>query len=287
VTPAASRVDDEESTRALERTLTREGGLVLPAGSYEIEPRVDYAYRGTDSLAIVSLAGVPQIATQTSRRHRGEASLGLRVGTPWNTQVELRAPYVLTRDERTINGSQQVSESNGIGDLELTLTKEFRAERQGGFGLLGSLNWKSATGDFRLNEASTGSGFPSLQAALTAVKRQDPLVFFGTLSYTSVFKDTHSGVDIDPGNAVGLRAGAILAASPQTSLRTAFEVTGSGETRINGVKTPGTDPMAATLQFGVATLLSRRALLDIQIGIGVTRDAPDYRVTAAVPFRFD
>lgn len=48
---------DEESRQALERTLTRQGGLVLPAGTFELEPRIEYSYRGTDALTLASVNG--------------------------------------------------------------------------------------------------------------------------------------------------------------------------------------------------------------------------------------
>lgn len=57
-------------------------------------------------------------------------------------------------------------------------------------------------------------------------------------------------------------------------------------TKIDGVERPGSDAAVATLQFGLATLLSRRSLLDIELKIGVTSDSPDFALTVSVPFRF-
>jgi hypothetical protein len=148
------------------------------------------------------------------------------------------------------------------------------------------VNWRLPTGNFRLGEPSAGGGFHALQGALTLVKRQDPLVFFGTASYTSVLERRHSGADIDPGDSVGLKLGTILAASPRTSIRGGFELNRSGRTKINDVSRPGSDTAVATLQFGLATLLTRGTLLDIQLNIGVTPDAPDFALIVALPIRF-
>src|SRR5687767_1149598 len=41
---------EDEGARALERTLVRTGGLVLPKGAYEFEPRLQYSYRGRQGL---------------------------------------------------------------------------------------------------------------------------------------------------------------------------------------------------------------------------------------------
>lgn len=285
---AAKPLDDEESTRALERALTRQGGLVLPSGTYELEPRLEYSYRGTDGLAIATLSGQQQVTNQVVRRNRVEPSLGIRFGLPEDSQLEARFPYAIVREDRATAGTlRQTGEDTGVGDIELGFTKQLQTERGARPGVLGSLTWKMPTGDFRVGEPSAGSGFHSLQAAVTAVKRQDPLVFFGTLTYTSVFERRHQGLDIEPGNPMGLKFGAILAASPQTALRANFEVSRAGMIRINGTKVPGSDTTAGTLQLGFATLMGRQALFDLQFGIGVTRDAPDFRITAAVPIRLN
>ena len=78
----------------------------------------------------------------------------------------------------------------------------------------------------------------------------------------------------------------MLAASPRTSLRGGFELNRSGRTKIDGNAIPGSDTALATLQFGLATLLSRRSLLDIQLNIGVTPEAPNFALIVSVPFRF-
>jgi hypothetical protein len=201
--------------------------------------------------------------------------------------VELRIPYVLLRNDRS-TGDQlgQTVHEAGLGDLQLGFTKQLVQERPARPGLLASATWRAPTGEFHRGQPSIGVGFHALQGALTLVKRQDPLVFFGTMSYTSVRERRHGDAEIDPGDSVGLKLGTMLAASPRTSIRGGFEVSRSGRTEINGVAIRGSDAMVATLQLGLATLLSRRSLLDIQLGIGVTRDAPDFSVTVSLPFRF-
>src|SRR6185295_16676342 len=90
---------------------------------------------------------------------------------------------------------------NGVGDVQLAFTKQLVDERPERPGILTSLTWRAPTGNFRLGETSVGSGFHILQGALTLVKRQDPLVFFGTATYTSVLERRHNGAEIDPGDA--------------------------------------------------------------------------------------
>jgi outer membrane putative beta-barrel porin/alpha-amylase len=274
----------EEGERALERALTRQSVFVLPAGVYELEPGIEYTYRASDALEIVNTS---QVARQDVKQDRLETRLTFRAGLPHGSHVEIRVPYVLLRTDRsTADQFEQTTHETGFGDLQLAFTKQLAEERPARPGLLASVTWRAPTGDFRLGEPSEGSGFHALQGALTLVKRQDPLVFFGTASYTSVRARSHGGAEIDPGNSIGLKLGTMLAASPRTSIRGGFELNRSGRTKIDGATIPGSDAAVATLQFGLATLLSRRSLLDIQLNVGLTPDAPDFALTVSVPFRF-
>lgn len=285
--PAQESAEKDESSRALERALVREGGLVLPTGTFEVEPRLQYTYRGSDALGIVSIGGVAQVAEQDLKRNEVEASVGIRVGLPWSSQVELRLPYAWLHQNRAIGGTQSESErTSGAGDVELGFDKQLRTERGSRPSLLASLNWKTATGRDELARLSPGSGFHQLQAALTAVKRQDPLVFFGSLSYTVALERTRDGNKVDPGDALGLKAGALLAASPETSLRAGFELSRFGRTKISDIDAPGSDATVAMLELGFASLISRRTLFDLQLGIGLTPDAPDFRLRVSLPIRF-
>jgi hypothetical protein len=211
----------------------------------------------------------------------------VRAGLAHASHVEIRVPYVFLRDDRsTADRFGQTVHETGVGDLQLGFTKQLVEERPERPGLLASLTWKAPTGDFHVGEPSVGSGFHTLQGALTLVKRQDPLVFFGTASYSSVLERRHGGAQIDPGDAIGLKLGTMLAASPRTSIRGGFELNRSGRTKIDGNAIPGSDTALATLQFGLATLLSRRSLLDIQLNIGVTPEAPNFGLIVSMPFRF-
>jgi hypothetical protein len=283
--PAASA--PEEGERALERALTRQSVFVLPAGAYELEPGIEYTYRASDQLEIVNTSGGAQVARQDVKQDRLETRLTLRAGLPHGSHVEVRVPYVFLREDRSTAGqSGETVHESGLGDLQIGFTKQLAEERPAQPGLLASLTWRVPTGDFRLGEPSTGSGFHALQGALTLVKRQDPLVLFGTGSYTWVRERRHNGADIDPGDSIGLKLGTILAASPRTAIRGAFELMRSGRTTVNGSGVPGSDAAVATLQFGLATILSKRSLLDIELKVGLTPDSPDFALAVSVPFRF-
>ena len=66
--------------RALERTLVREGALVLPPWTFELTPQFSYAH--WDSVQDPFI------------RNSYSAGLSLRMGLPWASQVTVSLPYV-------------------------------------------------------------------------------------------------------------------------------------------------------------------------------------------------
>jgi hypothetical protein len=284
----ATELDEEQGARALERALVREGGLVLPRGVYEIEPAFTYRQRETQALTALAIGGQSSIALRSQRRDTLESSLALRIGLPWSSQLGVRVPYLASRTQLVVPGlEEQRSNRSGLGDIELAWTTQFMRERRALPSLLGTVSWAAPTGSFRLDSVnSPGSGFHVLQAGLTAVKRQDPMVFYGTVTQAWRLSRTISGLDIDPGDVTGFKVGTILAASPETSLRLALDVSRAGRTRVNGQKAPGTDASVGVLELGLGSLISGRTVLDFRVGIGLTPDAPNYRIDVALPVRF-
>jgi len=284
----ATQLEEEQGARALERALVREGALVLPRGVYEIEPAFTYRERESQSLAALTIAGQSSIALRTQRRDVLESSLAFRVGLPWSSQLGIRIPHLISQSQFVVAGvEEQKTRRSGWGDVELALTTQFLQERRSLPSVLGTVNWTTRTGDFRLGDInSPGSGFHTVQAGVTAVKRQDPMVFYGSLTQAWRLGRTIAGLDIEPGNVTGVKLGTILAASPETSLRLAFDVSRAGRTRVNGQKAPGSDTSVGVLELGLGSVLSARTLLDFRVGIGLTPDAPNYRIDVALPMRF-
>lgn len=125
-----------------------------------------------------------------------------------------------------------------------------------------------------------------MRGRLTALNSADPMVFFSTLSFEHNLIANESFGRVGPGDTINWQAGALLAVSPDTSLSFSFAQNFRGKTRVDGAAIAGSDGVASVMQFGVDQVLSPRALLDVSLGVGVTRDAPDYTVTVSVPIRF-
>jgi hypothetical protein len=258
---------EEDAERALERLLVTRGALVLPRFGREIEPELRYRYTGS--------------AAQRTRRDTFTAALTGRLGLPFESQIEVRVPYVL-HDETDFDTT------SGLGDVSVLLTKEVLRERESFPNLLLSARWMAPTGDenFTSQGLATGSGFHVIEGLITSSLRRDPLVFFATASYAATLPARKIGLDIDPGDVVAFKAGGILAASPDTSVSVSLNMAFSGRVEVEGRRVRGTDRVNGILELGVAHILTRRVLLDIRAEIGVTEDAPDLGLIVSFPFRF-
>jgi len=96
--------EDAEMERALERTLVREGALVLAPWSYELTPQFSFAH--WDKVQDPTI------------RNSYSAGLGFRMGLPWQSQVSVWLPYVYSE------GKDGFPSSSGLGDAGIVFSKE-------------------------------------------------------------------------------------------------------------------------------------------------------------------
>jgi hypothetical protein len=264
--------DEEESNRALERALVREGGMVLSPGTFELEPNFAYSSRNDNF-------------SQTRRQSFGPA-LVFRAGLPWRSQIEASLPYVFERRrDSTVSNN-----SHGIGDFAVSLSHQIMNERPFAPALVGAIQYQASTGKNTIfesgNPIALGSGFDSIQGSLTALKRIDPLVVFGNYSVTHIFSTRKEGIEVNLGNSQTLRLGTALATGPDTSLRSALNVTFFEKTKFGGKPLSGTDNPLGMLELGGSVVITNSTAVDVQLGIGLTSNAPDFRITVALPIRF-
>lgn len=286
-TPGAVVVEEGAAERALERALTLEGALLLPSGVLEIEPGLTYARR-EDSAPRLVTSGTGVIAGQTEINANSlTGDVAVRLGLPWDSQLELGLPYRWREIESVTNVGFAPTDAShrsgaGLGDLRVGLATTLLRENLWRPDLVGRLTWDTDSGKTQDNGVPLGGGFHELRGSLTALKRQDPLVFVGGLSYEYAFENDQ----IQPGSTLSANFGSFLALSPETSLR--FQLFGSYEddTKVMGQEISGSDRTVGTFVVGGSTFLARGTLLNLALGMGLTDDADDFSITLSLPIRF-
>ena len=248
----------------------------MPSGYAEIEPVFSYTRREAPAQVLFDV-------------NRNEFNWGLdfRFGLPWESQFEIDLPYNIAQQQITnvtVAPSQQAANSwgNSFGDVTVGLAKTFVHESGWIPDLIGRVNYEIPTGPASSNNVPMVSDRNLLAFSLTALKRQDPLVFVATGGYTKAFQ---TGT-INPGDQANFQTGVFLASSPETSLRAVLQNTFVQSVRINDVTIRGSDTDQAILNFGASTILGRGILVDLQVGEGLTSSAPKYSVTLSGTYRF-
>ena len=259
---AAPPPDDEELERALERTLVREGALVLPPWGFQVTPQFSYAHWDKIQDPFIS--------------NTYSGALSVAMGLPWQSQISVSVPYVFDQGR---NGNPS---SSGFADVGFLLSKELLVENGPVPNLVGSVGWTSPTSrSSAVGPIPYVSGF---QAGFTASKRLDPLVVFLSGSYFSAAEV--AGIQFNPADVVGGRIGASLAISPATAITAGFNVAYLTDTHSADLVLPNSDRLLSSVDVGFNTLLWNRTMLSITTQFGITGHTPDFRIITALPIRF-
>jgi hypothetical protein len=286
--PAQLEVDEEAAERALERALVTTGALLVPPWQAEIEPSFSYLRSERAAPLFLTEDATQELASLQIRRNIFTAQLRLRLGLPFDSQLEIGIPYryVEQEDVRDVAFAPRArtrGHGSGAGDLRVGLAKSLLRERGWVPDLIGRLTWDTDTGRVRDDGIALGGfGFHELEGSLIAIKRQDPLVFLAGVSYTRAYeKDA-----IRPGDAVGLSLGVLLAASPETSLRAVLQQSFVDEFEVNGAAVAGSRQTIGALALGASSIIGRGRFLDVTAGVGLTEDAADYSLGISYSVRF-
>jgi hypothetical protein len=243
----------------------------------------------------LALVDTPEgLSTVNSQRQRDdalEASVSARVGLPWRSQLQVTVPFDWKRDSSALGDGAEVTHSDThLGDLQVELSHQFVVESGWRPDLIAAVSWRAPTGrdPYKVSVSSVANGLGTNQVTgrITALKTVDPLVLYSTISYSANLPYREAFGVVHVGDAVDWQLGALLAVSPETSLSFGFTQEFKSVTRVDGAKIPGSDGVAAVAQIGLDQVINERTLVDISLGIGVTKDAPDYQVMVSVPIRF-
>lgn len=288
--PGTFEVDEEAAQRALERTLTQTGALLLPEGSFSVTPELSYTRNELSASELLEVSdpatGASNVVLSNNAVRRNEFSVRAEVkyGLPNETQLEVGVPYHYVRTS-TLSpfGDASRDSGSGMGDITLGVAKTLAHEKGVLPDLIGRVAYNTGSGRRNNNRVDLDGGHRQLSAEIVALKRQDPLAFYAGATYNHIFEED----DVKPGNATILSLGSVLAASPATSLQFGFSQVHRQRQEINNTKVSGSEQTYGLVSIGTSSILSRNTMLQATVGLGVGDDAPDYSIGIALPITFD
>ena len=295
------------------------GGILTPDGVLLVEPQLTYSassdnrffFAGTD-IARAVLIGVIN-ATDTDRSSL-TGSLGARYGLSDRFEIDLALPFVSRQD--TISGVRTDDDSSIQRDLEasslgdITGGLHYQINNAGGKWpyMVANLRAKAPTGEGPFDvtrddrgletEATTGSGYWTVEPSLTFIKRADPAVLFANIGYQANLKTEIDKIigstfyeEIDPGDAIRTSFGIGLSLNDNVSLNFGYDqsyVFGSeflvrpiddDDIQLDQIRLKGQDITIGQFLFGLAYNPGGKTRVSINTGIGVTDEAPDVSIT--------
>lgn len=310
--PGKRKTKVEEAT---EPVLIEAGGILLPKGTLAIEPSLNYAHFSRNSITISGFTlfdaiVIGRIDVEELKRDILTGALTLRYGLLDRLQLEAKFPYLYRRDRlvrpASTTGTQiepvRMIEGDDLGDIETALT--FHAYRSKSWlpdVLLTArgkfptgrdpygLETETVFGATLAKEVPTGTGHYGLSTGVNLVKVFDPVVFFGSANYYWNFERNVGGIfgRIDPGDAFEYILGMAVALSERTSLNLSFQNIFTWPTYQNGDKISETEANAAAFNIGASHRFSKNVSLFGTVGIGLTRDSPDYQFQLTMPVYVD
>ena len=308
VTNSGYDAEERQASQALDQALIVRGGLLLPPGTIEIDNATSY-FNSTndriniDGFAILPVLVVGDIASQRVRKDLLLPTFTARLGLPGRLQFETYIPYGYELFRTVDANNVQTSQSTfGLGDIAFGVSRQLVFEHNRWPDLLANVRFKTTTGvdSFNLSSSQTalGTGFYAVQGNLTAAKANDPVVFFGNLSYTANLNGTHTIQSTDaqgqpvsipghfePGDAIGFQLGSILALNPETSMTIGWDQRFTRATTLNGQTIPASYLVEGTLRLGASYLYAPGRTVDLSFGVGLTPDTPNLQFSVGFPLR--
>jgi hypothetical protein len=252
----------EKGEKRPEETFIRGEKVVLPKGKLETE--VNVTYYDNSNLGLTGFRDRTLIFPLTARYGITNRLLGV-----------VTVPFAVGWRETPGETKTSTHQTGGLADISFGLQYQILTERvirpDVMFFLLASSD--TGKGGYQLPTTQTplGTGFWQINPGLSFVKTVDPVVLFGSLSYTHFFEKS----GFQPGEAINPVLGTGFAVNDEIAL--SFKLAGSLITRakyrgeeFGRVLTP------FSFYFTLDKYITNTSYLEPSVGIGLTTDAPDF-----------
>jgi hypothetical protein len=261
-----------------------------------------------------------------TKSHQVMADLDTRYGITDRMSIDVDVPYIYRHSSFVVGGaggaastlSDASVNSNAIGDVNFGIYYQFLKETNNLPDVVGSLRVKTPTGTSPFgikvqqltpdntnlvapSKLPTGTGFWNVTAGLSVLKTYDPVVLFGSLSYTynisRSFADISSVVgqtqpaDVKLGDIIQFGGGVALAFSDKDSASISYTmaIEPQSKTKAPGgswTGVPGSETTASTLNFGLNHVVNKHLTINGAVSVGLTPDAPNFVVGVRFPYTF-
>jgi biopolymer transport protein ExbD len=280
-----------EQEKAVLSAVGREYTL-MPKGKWELEYSFRYEYLSSNE--ITAATRVEPRANHTIRN-----AVAFQYGLLNNLTTNVNVPFVYVYDK---TGGSQAKDCTDIGDVTLGIDYQpFKSKGE----------WPTATitmgavlptgrSPYDINrdtDLPTGSGLYSLYLGMNLSKAIDPAMAFGGISLN--YRLQENGIDqylnglvlkeVKPGSVLSASVGMAYAISYALSMNIQFQYGYVMDTDYhfsNGTTTTTPAYSTASVYLGTGWRITPKTTLSFSVGIGLTKDDPDFTFLFRLPFDF-
>ncbi|MGB6241664.1 MAG: transporter [Castellaniella sp.] len=314
----------QETEAAKVAPILDQPGILTPRGRFAFEPSLQYDYSSNSQVNLIGFSVLPAILVGLIDVRQVDtttvtAAASLRYGLTNRLELNAKVPYVyghqsaITRPFAEGAANEQVftNSGRGIGDVQLGARYQFN---DGGLNtpyFIGSLTASLPTGkgpfdiDYSVagssptglpvpEEQPTGSGFYAYDVGVLAIYPSDPVVFFGGLNYTwRPSKDVDKTIGgmrigkVNPGDSIKMNFGMGMSLNEKSSLSLGYQHTYVRPTTYDGNSAAdSTSIQVGQLLIGYGYQLTPSTNINLTLGVGVTRYAPNAELLLRIPMTF-
>ena len=261
--------------------------------SFYRDSRVDIALTEDDST-------ITRFRIREDAQHSFSNNIDVSYGLKDNLTLTTSLPLVYKMD--FLGGKTAM----GLGDVSFGLRWQPIPLKRGLPSTTLFTSLSTATGDspYEINSSrdlSTGKGYYSVTSGISMSKVTDPLVLFGSTSFS--FSNKISSLNqsvgdraltsVSPGNSLGLTFGFAYSLNYDVSMNASFQYSLTGNSRfafVNGagvvsVVEPATQ-VSSSLNYTLSLRTSPKRIVNISMGYGLTEDSPDVTLGFSMPLEF-
>lgn len=258
--------------RLPEEAFLRRDKVLLPQGSMETE--LGIAYSDNAQYGLLGYKDRSLIFPLTAR-----------LGLTNKLSTFVTVPIALSWREIPGPSKSTTQQVSGLSDVRFGFQYQLLTERVVRPDLMFFLSTRADTGKspygVPLTEAPLGAGHWQIEPGFSLVKTYDPVVFFGSLSYTHFFP----GHGWQPGDAINPQLGTGFALNDEVAM--SFRVVGSYIFRSKEFsQETGRVLTPFSFVFTVDKYLTKNSYLEPSVGFGLTDEAADFTALLLYVYRF-
>jgi hypothetical protein len=290
------RITRDEEAQKEEEILTavdREEYTLAKKKSIGLQYTFQYSYASSDRLKF----GIEDITGEHQYNHSMTHKISAYYGVLNNLTVNTGIPFIYRYYDLGGDESKDVTD---IGDISLGFG--LRPLKTSGWmpkiSVNGSLTLPTGRSPYKIDtssELSTGGGLYTVGTGLSFSKAIDPVIAYGSLSYSHSFDrtDIHQNIapglvltGVEPGDDIGFSIGMAFPLSYQASMNLGFKYSYGFSNTYHYANQPSAESSIGTsssISIGTGWRVSPKTTISVGLGIGLT-GSDNFSLTVGIPF---